>query len=85
VTTDVVMPKLGLTMEEAEIEAWHKSIGDDVSEGEPLLDVSTDKATVEVNAPASGCLRMIYAEVGAAVPVGGRIGLITDTADEPID
>jgi len=83
--TPIVIPKLGLTMEEAEIEAWLKQPGDAVAAGEPVLEVSTDKATVEVEAPASGYLRQTLAEVGAIVPVGGPVGLITDTPDEPLD
>ncbi|HIT29986.1 MAG TPA: 2-oxo acid dehydrogenase subunit E2, partial [Candidatus Scatomorpha stercoravium] len=42
---EIVMPKLGLTMTEGTIAAWHKSVGDEVKEGEPLFDVETDKLT----------------------------------------
>jgi len=55
----VIMPKLGETMEEGEIIRWLKKEGERVEEGEPLLEVATDKANMEVEAPASGFLRKI--------------------------
>ena len=83
--TRVTIPKLGLTMEEAVIEGWRKNVGDQVAAGEPLLDITTDKVTVEMEAPAAGYLRATYAEVGAAVPVGELIAVIADTLDEPFE
>jgi pyruvate dehydrogenase E2 component (dihydrolipoamide acetyltransferase) len=85
VKTPIVIPKLGLTMEEAEIEGWLKQLGDAVAEGEPILEISTDKATVEVQSPATGYLREATIAAGGAAPVGEQVGLITSTPDEPLD
>ncbi|MBX6377941.1 MAG: hypothetical protein IRY95_05260, partial [Clostridia bacterium] len=51
---DIVMPKWGLTMEEGTIVEWLKQVGEPVREGEPVLVVETEKASGEVEAPASG-------------------------------
>lgn len=83
--TPIVIPKLGLTMEEAAVEGWLKQPGDAVAEGEPILEISTDKATVEVRSPATGFLREATVAAGDAVPVGEQIGLVTSTLDEPFD
>ena len=64
--TDVVVPKWGLTMEDAEVLRWLKAVGDTVTEGEPILELETDKATGEVEAPASGVLAETLVEPGAA-------------------
>lgn len=53
---DVVVPKWGLTMEEAEVVEWLKAPGDAVAEGEEILELETDKATGTVEAPAAGVL-----------------------------
>lgn len=80
----VVLPKLGLTMDEGRIARWVKQEGDTVEKGEILLEVETDKATVEVESPASGVLRSIVVPEGETVPVAQLIGFITDSADEPL-
>jgi len=69
----------------AEIEGWLKQLGDAVAEGEPILEISTDKATVEVQSPATGYLREATIAAGGAAPVGEQVGLITSTPDEPLD
>lgn len=74
--TDVIMPALGMAQETGTVVQWKKQAGDQVSKGEPLLDVETDKAVVEVEAPASGILAAISAEAGAEVPVGTAIAVI---------
>jgi len=71
-------------MEEGTITRWLKKEGDAVEKGEPLLEVMTDKANMEVESPASGILRKIIAADGATVPVKDLIAII-GTADEPID
>ncbi|MBV4446368.1 dihydrolipoyl dehydrogenase [Clostridium tyrobutyricum] len=63
----VVMPKLGLTMEEGEIETWHKSEGEEIKKGEVLFDVTTDKLTNEVEAKEGGVLRKVFAQEGDTV------------------
>ena len=57
--TNVIMPKLGMTMTEGTIIKWHKKVGDVIEEGMPLFDVETDKLTNTVNANVSGTLLKI--------------------------
>lgn len=80
----VIMPKLGETMEEGEIIKWLRKEGDKVKEGEPLLEVATDKANMEVEAVASGFLRKIVAAEGEMIPVTQTIAFIADSMDEEI-
>ena len=81
--TDVIMPQMGFDMEEGTVVRWLKAEGDDVSRGEPIVEVETDKATVEVEAFASGLLRKIAVAEGGKVPVGQIIGIIA-SADEDL-
>src|SRR4030081_619668 len=74
--TDLIMPALGMAQETGTVVQWMKHAGDRVVKGEPLLEVETDKAVVEVEAPASGTLAAISAEAGAEVPVGTSIAVI---------
>ena len=74
--TDVVVPKWGLTMEEAEVLRWLKAVGDTVTEGEPILELETDKATGEVEAPASGVLSEMLVESGQLVEPGQLVARI---------
>lgn len=80
----MTLPLLGQTMEEGTITKWLKSEGDVLEKGEPLLEVMTDKANMEVESPASGILRKIVAQEGEIVPVKDVIAII-GTADELID
>lgn len=73
---DIVMPRMGLTMEEGTVLAWLKQAGETVRAGEPLFEIETDKTTVEIEAPASGVLASGLAAPGTTVPVGGVIGLL---------
>jgi pyruvate dehydrogenase E2 component (dihydrolipoamide acetyltransferase) len=82
--TQMVMPLLGQTMEEGTITKWLKNEGDKVEKGEPILEVMTDKANMEVEAPVSGVLRKIIAKEEQIVPIKEVIAII-GTADEPID
>jgi len=74
--TEIKVPTLGESLSEATVAAWLKSVGDTVSADEPLLELETDKVTVEVNAPADGTLTEILADVGADVEVGAVLGRI---------
>ncbi len=74
--TDVIMPALGMAQEKGTLVSWLRAEGDPVKKGEPLMEVETDKATVEVEAPASGILANVSAAVGDEVPVGRRIAVI---------
>jgi pyruvate dehydrogenase E2 component (dihydrolipoamide acetyltransferase) len=78
------MPRLGQSMEEGTILQWFKSEGDTVRAGEPLMEVMSDKANIEVEAPSDGVLRKILAGADDTVPVNEPIAII-GTADEPID
>jgi len=78
------MPKLGETMEEGEIIQWLKKEGDEIKEGEPLLEVATDKANMEVEALTSGFLRKIIAAEGEVAPVTQTIAFIADSMEEEI-
>jgi len=82
--TKMLMPLLGQTMEEGTIIKWFKNEGDTIQEGEPLLEVMTDKVNMEVEAPQSGVLRKILAKPDDVVPVKDPIAII-GTADESID
>ena len=82
--TEIVMPKLGLTMESGAISAWLVEEGQEVQRGQALLEIATDKVTMEVEAQADGILRKILVPVGQEVPVSTTIGVIA-TADEDID
>jgi pyruvate dehydrogenase E2 component (dihydrolipoamide acetyltransferase) len=82
--TRVILPKLGLTMDEGRLVAWHKKEGDRVEKGEVLFEVETDKANMEIEASASGVVRRILLPADASAPVATVIALIADTADEPL-
>lgn len=77
----VVVPRMGLTMTDGTVMRWLKNEGDPVTKGEPVLELMTDKVTMEVEAPASGVLSKILHGQDAVVPVGEALALIS-TADE---
>ena len=81
--TQVVMPKLSPTMEEGQLSRWLKKEGDKVSMGEPLAEIDTDKATMEMQALANGVLRKILINEGESAPLGQPIAIIGE-ADEDI-
>ncbi|MDP1608104.1 MAG: pyruvate dehydrogenase complex dihydrolipoamide acetyltransferase [Chlamydiales bacterium] len=81
----ITMPKLSPTMEEGTIVKWHKRVGDHVAAGDVLVEVATDKATVEYNALDEGYLRLIVVpEKGSAV-VNQAIAVMTESAKESIE
>jgi pyruvate dehydrogenase E2 component (dihydrolipoamide acetyltransferase) len=69
----VVMPALEMAQETGKLLAWRKKEGEQVAKGEPLLEIETDKAVVEVEAPGDGILSSITANVGDEIPVGRTI------------
>ena len=83
-STPVVMPRLGLSMEEGTIGAWLVGEGEEVEKGQPLFEVLTDKVDMEVESPGEGVLRKILAEEGEEVPVGTPIAVIA-AGDEEIE
>jgi pyruvate dehydrogenase E2 component (dihydrolipoamide acetyltransferase) len=82
---DVIMPALGMSQETGRLVAWHKEEGEAVVKGEPLMEIETDKATVEIEAPASGILGRVTAKVGDEVPVGQPVGVILLEGESNID
>jgi len=75
------MPKLGETMEKGKIVKWLKSEGERVERGEPLLEIETDKATLEVEARGSGILKKILAQEGEVVPITKTIGYLAEEGE----
>jgi len=79
----VVMPALEMAQETGKLLAWRKKEGEHVSKGEPLLEIETDKAVVEVEAPGEGFLAGITAGVGAVIPVGETIAWLVAPGEKP--
>ncbi len=80
---EVIMPKLGETMEEGKIIEWYKKEGDVIKKGEPLFQLESDKVALDAEAPGNGVLRRILQDVGSQVPVLTVVALIAG-ADEDI-
>jgi pyruvate dehydrogenase E2 component (dihydrolipoamide acetyltransferase) len=80
--TQVVMPKLSPTMEEGQISRWLKNEGDKVSMGEPLAEIDTDKATMEMQALGNGVLRKILIQAGESAPLGQLIAVIGEPDED---
>ncbi len=74
----LTMPKLGMTMEEGTVERWLYHEGDVVERGEPLLEVMTDKVSMEVEAPFTGRLVHILAQDGDTLPIGATLAILLD-------
>lgn len=79
---DVTMPQLGMAQDAGKIVSWLKAPGDKVAKGDALFEVETDKATMEVEAQASGFLTHVRAQAGEDVPVGQAIARISESAEE---
>ncbi|MBV9452988.1 MAG: 2-oxo acid dehydrogenase subunit E2, partial [Rubrobacter sp.] len=80
---EVIMPKMGDAMEEGTLLKWLKSEGDEIEEGEPIAEIETDKASMEIEAEDSGTLHEIIAQEGQDVPVGEAIAVILGEGEEP--
>src|SRR3989344_5413152 len=81
----VTMPKLSPTMEEGTVAKWHKKVGDKVNAGDLLVEVATDKATVEYNALDEGYLRQILIPEGGSAVVNQPIAVFTEKENESIE
>ena len=79
----VVMPALEMAQENGKLLAWRKKEGESVSKGEPLLEIETDKAVVEIEAPGDGILAGVTADVGAVIPVGETIAWLVAPGEKP--
>src|SRR5450631_2967630 len=77
--TEIRVPTLGESVTEATIGRWFKKMGEPVRADEPIVELETDKVTLEVNAPASGTLTEIFAKDGETVGAGALLGQIGDT------
>jgi pyruvate dehydrogenase E2 component (dihydrolipoamide acetyltransferase) len=82
--TDLIMPKLGLTMDEGTLVRWLVAAGDMVQKGQPVLDVETDKVTVEVEATASGVMGPLLVAEGQTVPVTTLLARILAPGEEAL-
>jgi len=80
--TKVIMPKLSPTMEEGQLSRWLKKEGDKVSMGEPLAEIDTDKATMEMQALGNGVLRKILIQEGESAPLGQLIAIIGEPDED---
>lgn len=74
--TEVVMPRMGETVDEGTVNTWHKAVGERVEEGEPLLEIGTDKVDTDIPAPATGTLSEIRVNADETVPVGTVLAVI---------
>src|SRR6185312_4750169 len=81
--TEIRVPTLGESVTEATIGRWFKKAGDAVAVDEPLVELETDKVTIEVPAPSAGVLGEIAAKDGDTVAVGALLGMINDGAAAP--
>ncbi|MGZ6316966.1 MAG: 2-oxo acid dehydrogenase subunit E2 [Anaerolineales bacterium] len=81
--TNVIMPALEMAQESGVLVSWLKRDGESVTKGEPIMEIETDKVTVEIEAPASGVLGGLLAREGDVVPVGQTIGWILAPGETP--
>ncbi len=79
----IVMPALEMAQETGKLVSWRKKEGEAVAKGEPLLDVETDKAVVEIESPADGILAGVKAHAGDVIPVGQTIAWIVNPGEKP--
>ena len=83
--TRVIMPKLGLVMKEGLVVLWRVEEGDEVEQGEVLLEIESDKVTVEVESSASGVVRKIIVQEEEIVPCGAVVAVIAEADEEILD
>lgn len=79
---ELIMPALGMAQETGVVVRWLKNEGEWIKEGEPVMEIETDKATVEIESPATGFLSDIVAEEGEEIPVGERVAWILAEGEE---
>ncbi len=75
---ELTLPKWGVTMQEATVVTWLKEVGDRLSQGEPVVEIMTDKVEAVVDAPVDGVLTTKTAAEGDIVQVGGQLGIIEE-------
>ena len=74
--TEIYMPKMGMDMKEGVLVRWLKNVGDKVEKDEPIMEIETDKITMESESPVSGYILALYSEAGDVVPVLDTMGYI---------
>jgi len=79
---EIKMPKFGETMTEGTINKWFKQISEEVKKGEPLFEVNTDKATLEMESPAEGILKIILVEEGETAAIGDIVAVIAEKGEK---
>jgi pyruvate dehydrogenase E2 component (dihydrolipoamide acetyltransferase) len=79
----IVMPALEMAQETGKLLSWRKKEGEAIAKGEPLLEVETDKAVVEIESPADGILAGVKAHAGDVIPVGQTIAWIVNPGEKP--
>ena len=72
----LVVPQLGNEIEEAQVDLWHKQVGDAVAEGEMLVTITTPKVTMELEAPAAGTVAQILVDEDDIATVGATLAMI---------
>ena len=77
-STEIIVPTLGESVTEATVSKWFKAVGDAVAADEPVLELETDKVTLEINAPTAGTLSEIVVAEGDDVEVGALLGTIAE-------
>ena len=82
---EIIIPKTGAEMEEAKIISWKKHEGERVNKGEVLLEIETDKAVMDVEAPDSGILLKRYYQEGQTAPATQRIAILGTAGESPED
>ncbi len=82
-TIQITVPPLGESVTEATVSRWLKNAGDSVQMDEPLVELETDKVTLEVNAPTAGTLIEVKAPQGAVVTIGELLGIIGEAGSQP--
>ena len=78
-STELIVPTLGESITEATVSKWLKNIGDNFEADEPLVEIETDKITVEVPAPHAGSLKEIKVSEGTDVEIGGILGILDES------
>jgi len=74
--TEIYMPKMGMDMKEGVLVRWLKNVGDKVEKDEPIMEIETDKITMESESPVSGYILALYSEAGDVIPVLDTMGYI---------
>lgn len=81
---EIKVPEAGFSITEGTVVEWHKNIGEEVKEGEPVVSLETDKIVIEIPALSTGVLVEIKHEVGETVPIGTVLGLIKTEGEERV-